>query len=135
MSEKVLMTIKGRPKEIRYDGNIEQLASLCYTAYAVYLSGQGVSVPAWEDANEFSKQASVSDVNNILTNIERTAEDVHVDWKSDKEKNGWVYGVNFNSRQKIHPDLVAYSSLPASRLQKDIIYWDTITSNVSVVTV
>ena len=51
--------------------------------------------------------------------MEQLAESIHDHWALRRISEGWKYGPNRNDDEKVHPDLVPYSSLPDAEKEYD----------------
>ncbi len=40
-----------------------------------------------------------------------SAEELHQDWMNEYRKMGWIYGPEYDTKKKTHPDLVPYAQL------------------------
>lgn len=56
------------------------------------------------------------DLSELVT---RLAENIHENWAKKRMSEGWQYGPQRDDANKKHPDLVPYSSLPASEQEYD----------------
>jgi hypothetical protein len=114
--------LDGRPKL-----NIEQIAIICHEANRAYRRTIGdSSQPDWDHAPEWQQVSSIKAVMfHILALLEGRELDpsaYHVNWLSDKTKNGWSYGPVNDAVKKQHPCFVAYGDLPFEQRLKDYIF-------------
>ena len=52
----------------------------------------------------------------------KTDQERHDDWVRQHVEDGWIYGAEFNSRAKMHPNLVPWEELPAAVKSKARIF-------------
>jgi hypothetical protein len=102
---------------------IIDIARLCHKVNKEYCESQGDhSQPEWEDAPEWQKESAINGVVYHLHNENTTPEDSHISWLAEKEKDGWVYGVDKSAQRKTHPCMVPYDQLPVEQRSKDHIF-------------
>lgn len=60
-------------------------------------------------------------IDRIIENPTHTAEDEHILWMKEKQKDGWVYGEETDRSKKIHNCLLPYSKLSGYQKMKDMV--------------
>jgi hypothetical protein len=107
-------------EELVYAQFVESTARACHEANKMYCESIGdTSQVTWDAASEVVKQAAYSGVIFALENPDVTPEQMHMNWKRDKIKAGWIYGPVKNEVTRTHPCLVNYEDLPEDQRVKD----------------
>jgi hypothetical protein len=78
--------------------------------------------PEWDHESDEIRQGVIRAVKRALDEPLVTAARMHEEWMHDREKAGWVYGPEKDSKAKTHPCLVAYNELPDSQKAKDVLF-------------
>lgn len=108
---------------------VEQIAAVCHEMSRHYclLLGDD-SIRPWKEADEWQRQSSITGVESILSDPEKTAEQLHHEWKSYKINDGWKYGETKDPVLKTHPCIVAYEDLPIEQRIKDELFISVVLS-------
>lgn len=110
-------------EELVYARFVDSTARACHEANKRYCESIGdTSQVDWEVAPDSVKQSAYSGVIYALENPEVTPEQMHMNWRRDKIKAGWIYGPVKNEVTRTHPCLVNYSELPEEQRTKDDIF-------------
>lgn len=110
-------------EELIYAQFVDSTARACHEANKRYCESIGdTSQVDWEVASDSVKQSAYSGVIYALENPEVTPEQMHMNWRRDKIKAGWIYGPVKNEATRTHPCLVNYSELPEEQRTKDDIF-------------
>lgn len=112
-----------RINDERYDMDyIRNIAKICHQTNKAYCEMVGdTSQVEWEEAPlEIRKSA----INGVIFHLdhETTPEDSHKNWMLQKEKDGWVYGIEKDIEKKTHPCMVEYDKLPSEQRRKDYLF-------------
>lgn len=108
--------------------NKEDIARACHEANRAICETYGdYSQFAWDDAPGWQKKAILEGVEFHLAG-ERSAEETHIKWMRDKEKDGWVYGKIKDATKKTHPCLIDYDKLPPKEKAKDAVIAAVVTA-------
>ena len=83
--------------------------------------GDDSQVP-WPQAPEWQKKSAISGVKVVYRNPDITPADQHECWRSEKERDGWIYGPVKDAKQKTHPCMVPYEELPTEQKVKDAFF-------------
>jgi hypothetical protein len=107
--------------------NIEQIAVICHEANRTYCETIGdSSQPDWDHAPEWQRASIIKGVMFHLGALSEGRDlnpsAYHVNWLSDKTKDGWSYGPVKDAVKKQHPCFVAYGDLPFEQRLKDYIF-------------
>lgn len=78
----------------------------------------------WDEAPDWQKASSRNGVIRVLEG--RTDEQLHEDWMTEKQANGWTYGAVKNEATKEHPAMMPYGDLPLEQKIKDQIYREAV---------
>lgn len=104
------------------NGEKHLAARLAHEANRVYCELLGdMSQPKWDDAPLWQKQSALTGV-EFMWSGEKTPEDAHNNWMSEKLRDGWRYGPVKIPVIKEHPCILPYADLPAGQKVKDYIF-------------
>lgn len=93
--------------------NVELIAMLCHETNRAYCeSRDDFSNRQWEYAPEELRASTISGVKAHIDKDLKPGES-HNLWMLARIKTGWTYGAVKDEYLKTHPNLVAYSELPA----------------------
>ncbi|AAQ17888.1 hypothetical protein Aeh1ORF227c [Aeromonas phage Aeh1] len=108
---------------------VEQIAAVCHEMSRHYclLLGDD-SIKPWKEAEEQQKQSCILGVKSVMTDPDKTAEQLHHEWKSHKISEGWKYGETKDSKLKTHPCIVDYEDLPIEQRIKDELFSSIVVS-------
>lgn len=110
-------------EELAYAMFVQSTAKACHEANKAFCESVGDNTQvAWEEASDAVKQTAFSGVIYALENPEVTPEQMHLNWKRDKIKAGWIYGKEKSEAARMHPCLVDYKDLPEEQRIKDDIF-------------
>lgn len=99
------------------------IAKTCYNVNKAYCETLGdMSQPEWDLALEWQKESVLNGVEFHLSNPDSKPCDSHDNWMAEKEKDGWVYGVEKNPEKKEHPCMIPYDELPIEQQTKDALF-------------
>jgi len=104
--------------------NVEHIAKICHETNRAYREVIGeTTLPRWEDAPDWLRQATIEGVIFLLENPGVSlAERAHENWLHRKEKDGWKYGIVSNAAKKEHPSILPYSMLTENDRRKDALF-------------
>lgn len=110
-------------EELAYAMFIQSTAKACHEANKAFCESIGDNTQvSWEEASDAIKQSAFSGVIYALENPEVTPEQMHLNWKRDKIKAGWIYGKEKSEATRMHPCIVDYKDLPEEQRIKDDIF-------------
>ena len=108
--------------------DILSIAKVCHETNKAYCETLGDnSQDSWENCEDWQKQSAINGVMFHLSN-NRTPEESHHNWLTEKIENGWVYGKEKNIEKKTHPCLVSYDELPKEQQIKDKLFSNVVSS-------
>jgi hypothetical protein len=101
---------------------VDDIARVCHEANRAWqiASGDPVPSPAWDDAPEHQRLASLDGVVSALEGA--TPEQLHESWAERLRKDGWTHGDTKDADAKTHPCLVPYAELPEDQRRKDALF-------------
>lgn len=103
--------------------NLFDIAKICYEVNRAYCESHAdLSLPSWEDSEEWQRTSVVDGVNFHLNNPDASPGASHKNWIELKKKEGWKYGPEKQPLIKEHPCMVAFEDLPAEQQAKDYIF-------------
>lgn len=107
--------------------NIDQVATVVHETNAAFCRTIGdYSQKPWEQASEWQRHSAIKGVLFYMTQRQRPGgpqvEAQHENWRSDKIKDGWVYGPVKNEETKEHPCMVPFDELPPEQKAKDFLF-------------
>lgn len=93
---------------------VEHVSRACHQAIKSYCEEalNDSSQPDWEYTAKEVREATYSGVIFCLEHPEATQEQLHMNWKRDKIKAGWIYGPTKNETARMHPFITSYDQLP-----------------------
>jgi len=99
------------------------VAKLAHEVNRVYCQSIGDhSQVSWEEAPEWQRESSFNGVTMHFENPEATAEDSHVSWLAEKQRDGWRYGPVKDPERREHPCFLPYNQLPPAQQHKDALF-------------
>lgn len=102
---------------------IEQVAQVAHEINKTYCESIGdMSQPSWDNAPDWQITSTINGVNFHLRNPDATPEMSHLNWLSEKQVAGWVYGEIKDSEKKQHPCFCPYNKLPLEQRIKDYLF-------------
>lgn len=102
---------------------LDDVARVCHEANRAYCEAIGdFSQVSWEDAPEWQRESARNGVRYHQANPNSTPADSHMNWKAEKEAQGWQYGEVKDADAKTHPCIVPYEQLPVEQRAKDYIF-------------
>lgn len=103
--------------------SIQDVAKVCHQANKAYCESLGDnSQKDWEKAPDWQKASAVSGVVYHLDNPHALVSDSHVEWYSQKLRDGWKYGLIKDPEKKEHPCMVPFEKLPMDQQIKDHLF-------------
>lgn len=112
---------------------IEIIAAACHMTNRAYCIASGdFSQKMWDEAADWQRQSALDGVEFALVNAAEPGVQ-HEKWRTDKIRDGWVYGSVKDPVRKTHPSLVPFADLPRSEQVKDEIFLATVESMRKVV--
>lgn len=103
--------------------HLDIMAKVCHQAMKAFCEAHNdYSLPDWEDAEDWQREATLEGIKYRLANPDATFDAQHVLWMDEKLRNGWVYGPEKNGTLKTHPCLVPFDALPKFQQQKDKLF-------------
>lgn len=104
-----------------------QIAQVCHGANKAYSESIGdFSQPRWEEVPYEQRMGYVKAIEAVQENPDVTPEDQHKKWLESKEKDGWKYGEEKNTKKKLHPCMVPFKDLPPQQQLKDALFIATV---------
>ena len=127
MSEEQNLLDAQLEQELQFARFVECVARACHEANKMYCESIGDnSQLEWDKATDHVKQSAYSSVLYALEHPDVTPEQMHMNWRRDKIKAGWIYGKVKNEETRVHPCLVDYKDLPEEQRVKDNIFIDVV---------
>lgn len=101
-----------------------QIALVAHAALAMLdeFNGDTDVVHDFELLPEGRQAGLVAGVELLVTDLDATAEARHLAWMEQMTANEWVYGKKLDEENKLHPRLVAFSDLPKSEQEKEVMF-------------
>jgi hypothetical protein len=97
-----------------------EIARVVHETLRAYRAALGEEpLPAWDDAPEWQRTATLAAVEFRLANPDAGPAAQHDAWAADKRAAGWTYGAVRDDAARTHPALVPYDQLPESERRKD----------------
>lgn len=79
--------------------------------------------PHWGELDDADKARRVSLLSETVPDIKKiSAKKMHDMWMAQQEKEGWIYGDNYDAKKKTHPCIVSWTDLPDLEKAKDAMY-------------
>ena len=102
---------------------ITQIAKSAHNVVKAFTESLGASTqPSFDELDDISKD-SIVDAVEVLQEARRTyAGSVHDAWVNKMIDAGWVYGKTYDAKNKTHPDMIDYRSLPPLQRAKDKLF-------------
>lgn len=98
----------------------EACARVVHEALRAYARTENVvSLPPWEQCDEWMRQATIEGVRYRMLNPGAPPSALHDKWLSERRSTGWRYGEILDPVKKTHPLLLEYSKLPEVERRKD----------------
>lgn len=110
-------------KQPPYKGHdAEMIARIAHEACREFCMAMGESAGLpWESADPDLRASAISGVKAHIDK-ELTPAESHNLWTLARIRDGWTYAPVKNEYLKVHPNLVAYSELPAKERIKDFLF-------------
>jgi hypothetical protein len=99
--------------------NSNLIAKVVYAALSKFDELSHRPTVEWEGLTDEVRNTYVTIVDNRSSNLNKTSEDYHNEWVRSMQADGWVYGPEYSTAFKEHPDLVRYQRLPEVVQKKD----------------
>lgn len=105
------------------DEVIAAIAQVCHEANRAWANAFQTkdAQPCWSDAAPEIRQSSIDGVKYVLQHPHVTAMDLHDQWMSYKQAQGWKSGPK-DLKAKTHPCLVPYEQLTVKERLKDHVF-------------
>ena len=102
--------------------SIEVATRVCHEAIRALqkATGDPEPVPSWEAATEEQRRSTMVSVSRALAGA--SPEEVHDEWRADRDAAGWTWGPVKDSDARRHPCLIPYDQLPAVEQTKDKLF-------------
>jgi hypothetical protein len=102
--------------------SIEVAARVCHEAIRALqqATGDPEPVPSWDAATEEQRRSTILSVGRALAGA--SPEQVHDEWRADRDAQGWTWGPVKDSRARRHPCLLPYDQLPPVQQVKDKLF-------------
>lgn len=101
----------------------EHIAMVAHQVNRAYCQALGDhSQSAWAEAPDWQKTSAINGVEFHLANPDAGPDHSHVEWRSEKEANGWIWGPVKDPEKKEHPCMVDFDQLPVEQQAKDYIF-------------
>lgn len=99
------------------------IAKVCHEANKAFCETIGdCSQGAWYDAEAWQRESAIKGVEYFIANHEAPDSAQHDTWMKDKLDAGWTFGVEKDAKNKRHPCLVPFKSLPPEQQAKDTLF-------------
>jgi hypothetical protein len=96
------------------------IARVVHEALRAYRRELGEApLPAWDDAPEWQRTATLAAVDFRLANPGAGLAAQHDAWVAQTRAAGWTHGPVHDAEARTHPDLLPYDRLPARARCKD----------------
>lgn len=107
---------------------IEFCAKIAHEVNRAYCQSIGdLSQPKWENAPNWQKESAINGVKFHLEN-DKTPEESHINWMTEKIIQGWIYGEIKDPENKTHPCMLPYNELPKEQRTKDYLFKSVVDS-------
>ena len=98
----------------------ERIAQVMHEAMRAWQKANGQApAPPWSRAPKWMKESSVASVSWRIANPNATASAQHDQWVAQKKADGWKFGNKKDAKEKTHPMMIPYRSLPVFERRKD----------------
>ena len=102
---------------------VEMVARVCHQVNKALCESFGdFSQSEWEDAEDWQKESSRTQVAFLIENPDAPPSALHDSWMKEKYNDGWVYGEVKDAEAKTHPCLVDFDKLPGQQQAKDRVF-------------
>jgi len=102
---------------------VEDVARACHEATRALRAGLGdYSVPPWDVAGAWERQAARDVTQFVFDHPLATAEQVHEQWRAGLVAAGWKRGAAKRPETLEHPDLASWATLPPARRAPSILF-------------
>ena len=99
------------------------MAKIAHEANRAYCETIGdLSQPTWENAPEWQRSSAINGVIFHLDHLNAGPEASHQAWLTEKELDGWKYGLVKDVATKTHPAYLPYDKLPVEQRRKDYLF-------------
>lgn len=106
-------------------------AKAAHNAVRLYRTMIGEDDAAWVDLPPWQQESILFATRSIVETPGITPSRLHALWRAHRELDGWTLGP-FSYREKTHPNMLPYESLPVAQRLKDDLFlgvvrlmWDT----------
>ena len=105
-----------------------QLAKACHNIHNVVCLNNGMQVIPWEEKSEKHHKVVINSIDKILKGKINSPEESHDNFVAKKEKDGWIYGEKFSTKNKTNPRLCNFNELEGPEKEKEDFFFALVSS-------
>lgn len=110
---------------------VDRIARTCHEVNRAYCQRLGdFSQVPWNEVPEWQRDSARNGVRAILADPSTTPEQSHLNWRAQKEAEGWVFGPVKDVELKQHPCMLPYDQLPAEQQTKDHLFGAVVRAHI-----
>ena len=111
----------------RKDSKIYDVCKVCHDKNNELMVANGETPRGdWESLDQVDKDLTYKSVKRIIDDRTITAKDIHDEWMTNKESDGWVYGLVKDPVNKTHPLMIPFDEMSDIDKQKDQSFIDIV---------
>lgn len=102
------------------DSKIYNVCKLCHDKNNALMIANGETPRGdWESLDQADKDLTYKSVKRIIDDPTITAKEIHDEWVTNKELDGWVYGPVKDVDNKTHPLMIPFDDMSDIDKEKD----------------
>lgn len=118
--------LEHEPSNEANEQSYEMIAQICHAAHNAYCETQGQSNMSWENRSQKHRDTVINGVRMILEGEVNSPSRSHWKFVTQKIKDGWKYGEEYDVLEKTNPRLVSWDDLPMQEKMKDILFFNIV---------
>lgn len=104
-------------------GTLADIASVCHAATRALAETFGdFTHKPWNEAESWVRTSAMAGVEFLRDNPNLSPEDQHKMWCEFRLREGWRWGPVKSVKDKTHPSLVPFETLPIEERAKDVVF-------------
>lgn len=108
---------------------LEQIAKTAHAIHRAFCVENGIPTqPQWDDVGNEHRDVVFKTIRHILNGDISSVDDSHKKFVESKTKQGWVFGEEYDLKNKINPRLVEFENLTLEQRTKERLFFECVIS-------